>query len=72
VSYHPTPRAHCWFHVWGIERGYRVEEGQIKARWFRGVPDGWVGSMEVAGGPPQEKVCGRCGKRKQLRWGFRL
>lgn len=55
-----------WFrHVWGIEAGYLVTDDlQIKPAWFQGVPDAWAGTSR-----PAEKVCGRCGKRKPLRWG---
>ena len=57
------------FHDWGIEAGYRVTDDlKLERIWWRGVPDSWVGSAEGGVGRPGEKVCGRCGKRKPLRW----
>jgi hypothetical protein len=58
-----------WFrHHWGIEVGYVVTDDlNVKPAWFPGVPDTWTG-----GSRPSEKVCGRCGKRKPLGWGFGL
>jgi len=58
----------CLLHDWGIERGYRIVDRKLVPQWFRGVPDAFVGSAESGLGAPQEKVCGRCGRRKRLRW----
>lgn len=47
-------RHRCWWHRWGT---------MVFGKWMPYVPD-WV----VGGTPPKEKICGRCGKRKPLRW----